>query len=66
MTGALVRPITVKTSASIEAWFGVTLIDIILAIAASESRQTKAGECIDSIHTCAPVEARAEMTKKVV
>lgn len=37
-TGALVRPIAVKTSASIEARFGVTLIDIILAVAASESR----------------------------
>lgn len=37
-TGALVRPITVQTRASIEARFGVTLVDIILAVAASESR----------------------------
>lgn len=37
-TGALVRPITVKTSSSIEAGFGVTLVDIILAVAASEAR----------------------------
>lgn len=62
-TGALVRPITVKTCASVEAWLGVTLIDIVLAVAASESRQTQAGEWINSIHTGATVEARAEETQ---
>ena len=48
--GALVRPVTVKTGSSIEARFGVTLVDIVLAVAAGESRETQAGECIDSIH----------------
>lgn len=37
-TGAFVRPVTVKTRASVEARFGVTLIDVILAVAAGESR----------------------------
>lgn len=36
-TGALVCPITVKTGASMETWLGVTLIYIVLTIAASES-----------------------------
>lgn len=58
-TGALVCPITVKTRSPIEARFGVTLIDIILTVAASESRETQAGESINSIHTGATIEARA-------
>lgn len=37
-TGALVCPVAVKTRAPIEARFGVTLVDIILAVASSESR----------------------------
>jgi len=37
-TGTHVCPITVKTRSSIETRFGVTLIDIIFAVAASESR----------------------------
>lgn len=57
--GALVCPVTVHTTASIEARFGVTLIDIILTVAAGKSRQTQAGEGIDSIHTGATIEARA-------
>lgn len=60
-TRALVGPITVKTCASIEAGLGVTLVDIILAVAASESRQTEASERIDSIHTGATIETRAEV-----
>lgn len=63
-TSAFVRPITVKTSSSIETWFGVTLINIILAVAASESRQTQTGERIDSIHTRATVEARAKQKQE--
>lgn len=62
-TGAFICPITVKASTSIETWFGVTLIDIILAVAASESRQTQAGEGIYSIYTGTTIEARAEQTQ---
>lgn len=63
-TGALVCPITVHTTASIETWFGVTLIDIILTVAAGKSRQTQAGEGIDSIHTGATIETRAKETQE--
>lgn len=62
--GALVRPVTVKTSSSIEAWFGVTLVDVILAVAAGESRETQTGERIDSIHASATIEARAAETQE--
>lgn len=65
-TGALVRPITVETGSSIEARFRVTLIDIVLAVAASESRETQAGECIDSVHASATIEARAAETWETI
>lgn len=61
-TGALVCPITVQTSASIEARFGVTLVDIVLTVASGKSRQTQAGKGIDPIHTGATIEARAKET----
>lgn len=60
---ALVRPVTVEASSSIEARLGITLIDVILAVAASESRETLAGEGVDSIHAGASVEARAVETR---
>lgn len=63
-TGALIRPITIKTSSSIEARLGITLIDIKLAIASSESSETQASEGIDSIHTSTTVEARATVVQK--
>lgn len=57
---AFVRPVTVQASPSVEARLGVTLIDVILAVAASEARQAEASEHVDSIHTGAAIEARAE------
>lgn len=64
-TGALVCPITIKTSASIEAWLRVTLIDIILTVAASETSQTQAGEGVNSIHTGSAIEARTVQRNQV-
>lgn len=64
-TGALICSITVKTCATIEAGLGVTLVDVILAVAASESRQTETGEGIDAIHTGATIEARAEVSQEI-
>lgn len=64
-TGALVCPITVKTGASIEAWLRVTLIYVILTVAASETSQTQAGEGVNSIHTGAAIKARAVQRNQV-
>lgn len=64
-TGALICSIAVKTCATIEAGLGVTLVDVILAVAASESRQTETGEGVDAIHTGATVEARAEESQEI-
>lgn len=57
---AFVRPVTVQASPSVEAGLGVALIDVILAVAASEAGQAEASEHVDSIHTSAAIEARAE------
>lgn len=59
-TGALVCSVTVEARAAIEAGLGVTLVDVILAVAAGESRQAETGEGVDAVHTGAPVEAGAE------
>lgn len=64
-TGALICPITVKTRAAVEAGLGVTLVDVVLAVAAGEPRQAEAGEGVDAIHTGAAVEAGAEISKKL-
>lgn len=59
-TGALVRPVTVKTRAAVEAGLGVTLVDVVLAVAAGEARQAETGEGVDAVHAGAAVEAGAE------
>lgn len=64
-TGALICSVTVKTCATIEAGLGVTLVDVILAVAASESRQTETGEGVDAVHTGATVEARAKVSQDI-
>lgn len=64
-TGALVCPVTVKTRAAVEAGLGVTLVDVVLAVAAGEARQAETGEGVDAIHTGAAVEAGAEIDKKL-
>lgn len=64
-TRALICSVTVKTCAAIEAGLGVTLVDVILAVAASESRQTEAGEGVDAVHTGATVEAGAEASQDI-
>lgn len=58
-TSALVRPIAVLTRASVQAWLGVTLINVMLAVAAREAGWTDAGEGVDAIHTGPTVEAGA-------
>lgn len=57
---AFVRPVTVQASPSVEAWLGVALIDVILAVAAGEARQAEASEHVDSIYASSAIEARAE------
>lgn len=57
---AFVSPVTVQASSSVEARLRVALIDVILAVAASETRQAEASEHVDSINAGAAVEAGAE------
>lgn len=57
---ALVRPVTVQASPTVEARLGVALVDVILAVAAGEAGQAEASEDVDSVHAGAAVEARAE------
>lgn len=64
-TGALIRPIAIKTSSSIEARLGVTLIYIKLAVASSESSETQASEWIDSIHTSTTIKAWATTEQEI-
>lgn len=57
---ALVRPVAVQASPTVEARLGVALVDVILAVAAGEARQAEACEHVDSVNAGAAVEARAE------
>lgn len=57
---ALVSPVTVQASPTVETRLGVTLVDVILAVAAGEAGQAEASEDVDSVHAGAAVEARAE------
>lgn len=61
-TGALVRPVAVLTRAPVQARLGVTLVDVVLTVAAREAGQADAGEGVDAIHAGATVEAGAEDT----
>ena len=58
-TGALVCPVTIETSASIEAGFGVTLVDVVLAVAPGEAWRAQTRESVDAVHTGAAIEAGA-------
>lgn len=58
-TGALVCAIAVLTRAPVQARLGVTLVDVVLAVAAREAGQADTGEGVDAIHACATVEAGA-------
>lgn len=61
-TGALVRPIAVLTRAPVQAGLGVTLVDVVLTVAAREAGWTEAGEGVDAIHAGPPIEAGAGST----
>lgn len=58
-TGALVGAVAVLTRAPVQAGLGVTLIDVVLTVAAREAGQAHTGEGVDAIHTCPTVEAGA-------
>lgn len=49
----------ILTDASIEAGLGVTLIDLILAMGASEAWAARTGIAIDFICACSSIKARA-------
>ena len=66
LTGALVRPVAVLAGASVDAGFGVALVDVVLAVAPGEARQTQAGEGVDAVHTGAAVEAGAGGTIQMI
>lgn len=57
--GALVSAIAIQAGATIQTRFGVALIDVMLAVATSESRWAQTCEGIDTIHTGASIEAGA-------
>lgn len=61
-TGALVRPVAVLTRAPVQAGLGVTLVDVVLTVAAGEAGWTEAGEGVDAIHAGPPIEAGAGST----
>lgn len=65
-TGTFICPIPVITSSSIETGLGVTLVDIILAVAASEPMETQTGESVDSIHTRSTIKAGAAEKQKQI
>ena len=59
LTGTLERPVAVLAGASVDAGFGVALVDVVLAVAPGEAGQTQAGEGVDAVCTGAAVEAGA-------
>lgn len=58
-TSALVRPVAVLTRAPVQAWLGVALVNVMLAVAAREAGRTDAGEGVDAIHAGPTIEAGA-------
>lgn len=58
--GALVGAIAVLAGATMQAGPRVTLVDVVLAVAAREAGRAQAGEGVDAVHTSATVEAGAE------
>lgn len=61
-TSALVRPVAVLARAPVQARLGVTLVDVMLAVAAREAGQAHAGEGVDAVHTGPTIEAGAGNT----
>lgn len=58
-TGTLVGAIAILAGATMQAGTRVTLVDVVLAVAAREARWTEAGKGVDSIHASATIEAGA-------
>lgn len=58
-TSTLVGSIAVLAGASVQAGSGVTLVDVVLAVAASEARWAQAGVGVDAVQTSPTVETRA-------
>ena len=61
---ALVGAVAVLAGAAIQAGLGVTLVDIMLAVTASEAWWAYAGEGVDAVHAGASIEAGAVEKKK--
>ena len=57
--GARVGAVAVVAGAAVQAGPRVTLVDVMLAVAAREARWTQAGEGVDAIHAGTAVEAGA-------
>lgn len=57
--GALVSAVAVVAGAAVLAGFGITLIDVMLAIVASKSRRAQTREGVDAIHASATIETGA-------
>lgn len=57
--GALISAVAVVARAAVLAGFGITLVDVMLAIVARESRRAQTREGVDAVHTSAAIEARA-------
>lgn len=55
--GALVSAVAVMARATVLAGFGITLVNVMLAIVARESWRAQAREGVDAIHASAAVEA---------
>lgn len=55
--GAFVGSVAVVAGATIQAGLGVTFVDIMLTVAASEARGANTSEGVDPIHTGTTVEA---------
>lgn len=63
-TGALVCAITVLTCAAVQTGFGVALVDVMLAVAASEARRTQTGEGVDAVYASSSIKTGAEKEKE--
>ena len=57
--GALVGPVAVLAGAAVQAGPRITLVDVVLAVAAREARRTETGEGADAVHAGAAVETGA-------
>lgn len=61
--GAFVGAVAVLAGAAVQTGFGVTLVDVVLAVAPSEARRTQTCEGVDVVHTGATIEAGAAEKK---